>query len=79
LIEQVKGKPMNALRKARIEKGWTIEELAGKSGTSPATISHLENGTRKARWLTLKKLADVLGVEVESLIDKPAIPNEKAA
>lgn len=37
----------NNIRKIRMEKGITIEELANLAGTSKAYLYHLENGTRE--------------------------------
>jgi|GEM_PF-2040932 len=54
---------MNPLLLTRLDKGWTLEELAEKSGVNRDTISRIENG-RKAQPLTLKKLAVALGIPV---------------
>jgi transcriptional regulator with XRE-family HTH domain len=67
---------MNAIMKARLSKRLTIEELAELAGVSPATISYLENGKKKARGLTLQKLAEALDIPIESLLGNP---NTKAA
>jgi len=59
---------MNRLEYLRSSAGFTLEELAEKSGVNRDTISRIENG-RKARSLTLGKLARALGVDLMELAD----------
>jgi transcriptional regulator with XRE-family HTH domain len=50
------------LTKARSEKGWSIPELAHKSGLTPPAVYRIEAGvTRNLREATRKKLENVLG------------------
>ena len=51
----------------RVNQGLTQRQLARKAGISNATLSKIEHG-RSARPPTLKKLADVLGVEPVDLL-----------
>lgn len=53
---------------ARVKKNMTIFELAKKTGMSVTTISRLERGIGNPRMLSLKKIADALEVDLESLI-----------
>lgn len=50
------------VRKYRELKGWTLRELARRSGVAPSTISDIEN----ERWVPtiriLSKLAKALGI-----------------
>ena len=55
------------LWKLRVNQGLTQRELARKAGISNATLSKIEHG-RSARPPTLKKLANVLGVEPVDLL-----------
>jgi DNA-binding Xre family transcriptional regulator len=55
------------LWKLRVNQGFTQRELARKAGISNATLSKIEHG-RSPRPPTLKKLADVLGVEPVDLL-----------
>lgn len=56
------------VRMARIRKGMTQSELAEKAGVALSTISFVENGKHEAvRAPTISKLANALGVSVESL------------
>lgn len=55
------------LRRARIEKGITQEDLAARCRMHPTAISKLERGESMPRADTLQKLADVLGTTIEAL------------
>ncbi len=59
------------LRKARARSGLTQDQLAGKAEVERATISNLETGNRAAQPLTLRKLADALGIAPEELTALP--------
>lgn len=66
-------KPTTKLRELREKAGMTRSQLAGKSGVSPDSIKSYEYGVRDildASYRNLKKLADVLGVSVEELVEK---------
>lgn len=55
------------IRKIRIEKNMTQEELSRKSGISESYISELENNLKMPTILTLCKLAEALEVEITKL------------
>lgn len=57
------------IRKARKAKGWTQGELAKKTGFSQQTISFVESGYINMSFLTLKKIADIVGLKI-SILDK---------
>lgn len=57
---------MNVIRKLRLDRGWSQEELAAASGISVRTIQRLENGGR-ASLETLKCLAAVFESELSEL------------
>lgn len=46
------------LKQARIEKGMTQEELAGKCGTTKAYISKVENNLKDVRLSTLRNIIE---------------------
>ena len=59
------------LRVARARTGLSQKELAKSSGVCETTISFLESGKHEMiRMSTLQKLADVLGVPIEELIEE---------
>jgi transcriptional regulator with XRE-family HTH domain len=56
------------LRKLRRAAALSQAELAERAGTTQETISRLERGHHAARGRTLRKLAEVLGVEPQVLM-----------
>ncbi|KTR87457.1 helix-turn-helix domain-containing protein [Leucobacter chromiiresistens] len=59
------------LRAARQERGWTLDELAARSGMSPSTLSRLESGKRQASLELLLPVTRQLGIRVDDLLDAP--------
>lgn len=59
--------PQSPLRKLREEKGWSQVELAKKSRTSQSYLSALEVGRERLGSKVAKRLAKVLGVNVEQI------------
>ncbi len=62
----------------RRKKGMTQKELAEKTGLSRSFISQIENDTNTPSNDSIYKIADVLGISVESLndVEKNYIKNE---
>jgi transcriptional regulator with XRE-family HTH domain/Mn-dependent DtxR family transcriptional regulator len=58
---------MNQLKEFREEAGMTVRELSERSGVSEDTITKIENGHRKGRSMTLRKLAKVLEIRPDQL------------
>ena len=58
---------VDKLWKLRVNQGLTQRQLAREAGISNATLAKIEHG-RSTRPPTLKKLADVLGVESVDLL-----------
>lgn len=54
---------------ARVKKNMTIQELAEKAGMSVTTISRLERGIGNARMFSINKIAEVLEVDVKTLVE----------
>ena len=57
----------NRLKKARVEKGMTQEELAKAMNLTQASISQFEKGQRLPTPMNITKFAEVLGVSRQSL------------
>lgn len=57
------------LRTARQERGWTLEELAGRAGMSVSTLSRLESGKRQAGLELLLPLTRQLGIRIDDLLE----------
>ncbi len=55
------------VRAVREGRALTQQEVAERSGLGPEQISRIENGRRRPRAKTLRKLAEALGVAVEKL------------
>ncbi|UCD56273.1 MAG: helix-turn-helix transcriptional regulator [Candidatus Hydrogenedentota bacterium] len=55
------------LKKVRLEKGYTLKDVAAKSGYSKALISRIENGNVSPSINSLLKIASALGVKAHDL------------
>lgn len=63
------------LRAIRQSRGWTLEDLAGRAGMSPSTLSRLESGKRQANLELLLPLTRELGVRIDDLLpEEPSDP-----
>jgi transcriptional regulator with XRE-family HTH domain len=60
------------VKRIRSEKGLSQEAFSEKSGFSQQYISGLENGKRNPTIITLRELADALGVSHVVLVSPPA-------
>ncbi len=58
------------LRQLRVEKALSLRALGEITGVAFDTISKLENGRRPARLVTIRKLAEALGVEPKDLMNR---------
>ena len=56
------------IRKYRIEKGLTQDELRFEVGISKAHMSHIETGKTKISLPTIVSVANILGVTLDSLL-----------
>ena len=55
------------LKAARQARGWTLEELAGRTGVSRALVSRIERGESSPTATLLMKLTTGLGISLSSL------------
>lgn len=62
---------------ARIRKGMTQEELAGKTDISIRTIQRIENGEVDPRSYTLLSIAKVLDIDYEDLVNSKVYQNNR--
>lgn len=58
------------LRKARLARGWSQEQLSFESGLHRTYVGAVERGERNITVINLKKLATVLGVKLSSLVKR---------
>ncbi|KJS23120.1 MAG: XRE family transcriptional regulator [Clostridiaceae bacterium BRH_c20a] len=56
-----------ALKKARLAKGLSIEEIAEKIGVTPSVFYKWEDGTRDPLMKNARKVAEILETNVEEL------------
>jgi XRE family transcriptional regulator, regulator of sulfur utilization len=56
------------LRQLRVQRALSLRALADRSGVAFDTINKLELGHRPARLVTIRKLAEALGVEAKELM-----------
>lgn len=56
------------IKKVRQSKGYSQDRLYLEAGFSRATMSRVERGLVNPTYLTLKKIADTLGVDVSKLL-----------
>lgn len=59
------------LRELRIERGLTLEEVAGRSSIDVSTLSRLESGKRRLALDHLPRLAAALSVSTDDLLRSP--------
>ena len=55
------------IREERMERNWTQQELADKSGFSRNTIVNWENGLRSPQQRFIDKIAEAFGIPVSAL------------
>jgi transcriptional regulator with XRE-family HTH domain len=56
------------LRHLRVQRALSLRALKEKSGVAYDTINKLENSHRPARLVTIRELAEALGVEPKELM-----------
>jgi quercetin dioxygenase-like cupin family protein/DNA-binding XRE family transcriptional regulator len=57
------------VRRHRASRGWTLSELADRSGVSRRMLISVEHGTSNASIATLLRISDALGVGLPALVD----------
>jgi transcriptional regulator with XRE-family HTH domain len=69
------------VREHRAARGWTLDELAGRSGVSRRMVVSIEHGEGNPSIATLLRISDALGVGLPVLVDveRPAASTVTAA
>jgi transcriptional regulator with XRE-family HTH domain len=57
------------VRAARLERGWTQEDLSERTGLAVVQVSRVERGVREIRLTTLLRLLSALDVPSDRLLD----------
>lgn len=65
------------LRELREARGWTQQELAGRAGLSPISVTRYEGGGRVPDFDAVLALAAALEVECTAFCEKPAARHRK--
>ena len=60
---------MHAVKRARLQKGWTLTELSARSGLDRHTIGLIEEERRSPSAPTVARLAAALGLPVEDVAE----------
>lgn len=65
--------PGAALRALRSQKGWTLAEVADRTGLPISTLSKLENDKMSLTYEKLTRLSSALNVEIAQLLSAEAV------
>lgn len=57
------------IRSGRTDLGWTLDQLAQRSGVSRRMLINVEQGTTNPSIATLLRISDALGIGLPSLVD----------
>ena len=57
------------IRSLRLARGWSLENLAGRCGLGPSTLSRLETGHRRMALDQLVPIARALGTTLDALVE----------
>jgi len=70
---------INRIRDIRLEKGWTLAELAEacSPATTPQTIGRLETGMRNLSLKWMDRIAAALGVDPEVLVRSDSVEHPR--
>ena len=74
LVEQIQTQLSSfgaRLRELRLQRGWTLQDLAGQSGLSKTFLSRLESGNRQASIAAVLTLSRVFDVSLALLFESP--------
>lgn len=65
------------LRELRIQRGLTLEDVAGSARIDVSTLSRLESGKRRLALDHLPRLAEALSVSTDELLRTPEAPDPR--
>jgi transcriptional regulator with XRE-family HTH domain len=57
------------VKQGRADRGWTLDQLAGRSGVSRRMLVSIEQGTANPSIATLLLISDALGIGLPALVD----------
>ena len=59
---------LELIDRRRMELGWSVHELSKRSGCAAHTLYEAQEGRRKLRGRTIKKLCAVLGLKMSDVV-----------
>ena len=62
------------VRQGRGSRGWTLDQLAGRSGVSRRMLVSIEQGLANPSIATLLRISDALGIGLPALVDMDRSP-----
>lgn len=73
-LPSLAGAVARTVKALRTERGWSLDQLAGRSGVSKGVLVALEQGRANPNLATLARLSDAFGVPVTLLVDVSTEP-----
>lgn len=67
-MQDIQKKVGGRVRALRLERGWSQDVFADKSGLHRAHVGEIERGESNVSLQTLKTIADTLGVKIGDLV-----------
>lgn len=67
------------LRAVRVSRGWTLRQVAQRSGINPGHLSKVERGEKQLSIESLYRLAVVLGLSELAQLLKPYVTDREPA
>jgi transcriptional regulator with XRE-family HTH domain len=64
----------HAVQALRIERGWSLDHLAGRAGVSKGVLVAIEQGKSNPNLATLARISDAFGVPVTRLVETTGEP-----
>jgi ribosome-binding protein aMBF1 (putative translation factor) len=59
------------IRRARMARGWPIEQLAHRAGVATNTVGYIERGERDAGFLTVQCVLVAVGLRLTCCVAEP--------
>lgn len=75
--ETVDTRVRRRLRELRMQRGMTLEDVAGRASIDISTLSRLESGKRRLALDHLPRLAEALSVSTDELLREPEQPDPR--
>jgi transcriptional regulator with XRE-family HTH domain len=71
-VREITATVADRVRSLRASRGWSLDELAGRSGVSKGMVVQIEGARTNPSVGTLARIADAFGVTVARLLEPPA-------